>query len=47
VQLRAEEMNPEIPVHWDPQEALAHSDENGRKRTENPLTVSRPILFHR
>jgi hypothetical protein len=23
------------------------SDGNGRKRTENPLTVSRPIFFHR
>jgi hypothetical protein len=32
VQLRAEEVDPEIPVHWDPQESLAHADECGRLR---------------
>jgi hypothetical protein len=32
VQLRAEEVNPEIPVRWDPQESLADTDEGGRLR---------------
>jgi hypothetical protein len=32
VQLRAEEVDPEIAVHWDPQESLAHADERGRLR---------------
>jgi hypothetical protein len=32
VQLRAEEVDPEIPVHWDPQEPLADADEGGRLR---------------
>jgi hypothetical protein len=30
VQLRVEEVDPEIPVHRDPQEPLAHADEGGR-----------------
>jgi hypothetical protein len=30
VQLRAEEVDPEIPVHWDPQEPLVDADEGGR-----------------
>jgi hypothetical protein len=25
---------------------IDNSDENGRKRTKNPLIVSRPIFFH-
>jgi hypothetical protein len=32
VQLRAEEMDPEIPVRWDPQEPLADADEGSRLR---------------
>jgi hypothetical protein len=32
MQLRTEEVNPEIPVHWDPQESLAHADERGLLR---------------
>jgi hypothetical protein len=30
VQLRAEEVDSEIPVHWDPQESLADADKRGR-----------------
>jgi hypothetical protein len=26
---------------------VKHSDENGGEQTENPLTVSRPIFYHR
>jgi hypothetical protein len=29
VQLRTEEVDPEIPVRWDPQESLAQADEGG------------------
>jgi hypothetical protein len=32
VQLRAEKVDPEIPVHRDPQEAFADADERGRQR---------------
>jgi hypothetical protein len=30
VEFRVEEVNPEIPVHQDPQEPLADGDEGGR-----------------
>jgi hypothetical protein len=32
VWLRAEEMDPEVPIYGDPQEALADADEGGRLR---------------
>jgi hypothetical protein len=32
MQLRAEQEDLEIPVHWDPQEPLADADEGGRLR---------------
>jgi hypothetical protein len=30
MQLRAEEVDPEIPIHGDPQETLTDADERGR-----------------
>jgi hypothetical protein len=30
MKLRAEEVDPEIPIHWDPQETFADADERGR-----------------
>jgi hypothetical protein len=32
MQLRAEQVDPEIPIHWDPQETFADADERGRLR---------------
>jgi hypothetical protein len=50
VQLRAEQMDPEVPVHGDPQEPLADADEGGRLRNRvggevvklHPVVVAQP-----
>jgi hypothetical protein len=32
VLLRAEQVDPKVPIHWDPQEPLADAEEGGRLR---------------
>jgi hypothetical protein len=47
VQLRAEEVDPEIPVYGDPQETFADTDERGCDNPPRkiPYYLLRPIHF--